>query len=82
MSDTLDPVAAIKAAIPGRRPISWEHRVAPEHAETLRQIKAAYRAGEFGTKQKPAAVAISEFLNREGIATVGFQGVKEWLAKE
>jgi diaminopimelate decarboxylase len=76
-----DAVAEIAARLPRKKPQSWEHRVDPQHKATLDQIKAAYRAGRFGSKQKPAAVTISAWLRDQGIATVGFQGVLEWLAK-
>lgn len=81
MSDTLDAVAAIKAAIPKPQSQRWYSRVSPEHAEVLKQIEAAFLAGEFGTKKKPAFVAISKYLNEQGITTVGHQGVREWLEK-
>lgn len=81
MTQKPDPIAAIKAAIPKPQSLRWQHRVAPEHVDTLRQIEAAYLAGEFGAKKKPAHVAIAQYLNDQGISTVGHQGVREWLEK-
>jgi hypothetical protein len=81
VSDTLDPVAAIKAAIPQPQSQRWYSRVSPEHAEILKQIEAAFIAGEFGTKKKPAYVAIAAYLGKAGIASIGHQGVREWLEK-
>lgn len=77
-----DVVAEIAARVPVDRPKSWEHRVAAEYVDTLAQIKAAYRAGRFGAKRKPAAQTIAAWLTERGISTVGYQGVLEWLAKE
>jgi len=81
VSKKLDAVAAIKAAIPQRRSMKWQDRVSPEHAETLRNIREAFDAGEFGTKRKPAYIAIATYLNEQDISTVGHQGVREWLEK-
>lgn len=74
-------IAEICANLPPPTPLSWEHRVAPEHKPTLVEIKAAYRDGAFGTKRVTAARAISKFLNDNRISTVGPQGVIQWLAK-
>ncbi len=81
MSKKIDPIAAIKAAIPKPQSMRWHDRVDPSHLETLRQIEAAFLAGEFGTKKKPAFVAIAKYLNDQGITTVGHQGIREWLEK-
>jgi hypothetical protein len=76
-----DAVSAIKAAMPKPQSMRWFHRVSPEHAKTLAEISAAFTAGEFGTKKKPAFVAIAKYLNDQGITTVGHQGIREWLEK-
>jgi putative Ca2+/H+ antiporter (TMEM165/GDT1 family) len=76
-----DVITAIKAAIPKPQSMRWSDRVAPEHAETLAQIEAAFLAGEFGSKRKPAYVAIAAYLNTAGISSIGHQGVREWLEK-
>jgi len=81
MAKKADAIAAIKAAIPKPKSLRWEHRVAPEHMETLREIEAAYMAGEFGAKKHPAHIAISRFLNERGISAVGHQGVRQWLER-
>lgn len=71
----------VLALIPQRQPLAWYERVAEEHRNTLAEIKAAHRAGAFGHKAKPAALAISKYLALHGIATVGFQGVRTWLER-
>jgi hypothetical protein len=71
----------VLALIPQRQPLAWYERAAPEHQQTLDEIRAAYDAGQFGHKVKPAAVAISKYLALHGIATVGFQGVRTWLER-
>ena len=81
MSKKIDPIAAIKAAIPKPQSMRWHDRVDPAHLETLRQIEAAFVAGEFGSKRKPAYVAIAAYLNTAGISSIGHQGVREWLEK-
>ena len=81
MSKKIDPIAAIKAAIPKPQLMWWHDRVDPAYFETLRQIEAAFLAGEFGTKKRPAFVAIASYLNTAGIASIGHQGVREWLEK-
>jgi hypothetical protein len=81
VSKKLDAIAAIKAAIPKPQSMRWNDRVGVEHAETLKQIEAAFLAGEFGTKKKPAYVAIAAYLTTAGIASIGHQGVREWLEK-
>jgi hypothetical protein len=74
-------VDEIAGSIPQRRRLSWEFRVASEHAETLEEIKAAFQRGGFGKHAEPAAKAISDYLHRNGIAQIGPQGVLAWLAK-
>jgi hypothetical protein len=81
VSKKIDAIAAIKAAIPKPQSMRWHDRVDPAHLETLRQIEAAFLAGEFGTKKRPAFVAIASYLNTAGIASIGHQGVREWLEK-
>ncbi len=76
-----DAVAEIVARLPVEKPKSWEHRVDPKHHGTLDQIKAAYHAGRFGHKKKTAAETIAAWLREQGISTVGYQGVLEWLGK-
>lgn len=63
------------------RPLAWHERVAPEHAETLRDIREAWASGRLGNKKITAARAISKTLNDRGIAKVGPQGVIAWLER-
>jgi len=72
----------VLALMPPRQPLAWYERAAAEHQQTLNEIKAAYHAGRFGHKTKPAAVAISKWLAAHGIANVGFQGVRSWLERK
>lgn len=76
-----DAVREIAAMVPQAVPKSWEYRVAEEHRSTLDQIKAAFAAGQFGSRKSTAAKAIAAWLKSNGISTVGYQGVLEWLEK-
>lgn len=62
-------------------PKRWHHRVAPEHAGTLAELREAWLAGRLGKARRPAARVISKILKARGIATVGEQGVEEWLER-
>lgn len=68
--------AAIPAVPPGNRP--WWQRAAPEHAETLAAIHAAWHAGAFGSRKITAARVIASRLGGLGIR-IGEQGVMNWL---
>lgn len=81
MAKRTSPVDEIAALVPPAVPRSWEHRVAEEHRQTLEEIKAGYLAGRFGTSKFRACEAISNWLKANNIATIGRQGVEEWLAK-
>ena len=72
-------LAEIKANIPSGKVLRWYERVAPEHQETLAEIRRAYAAGEFGPSKRPVSKAISKYLNDHGISTVGHNGVELWL---
>lgn len=74
-------IAEICANLPPPQHLSWEHRIDNKHFSTIKEIKAAYQAGAFGSKKITAARAIAKFLNDNNIATVGPQGVIQWLAK-
>lgn len=76
-----DAVEQIASMIPPKASRSWEHRVSEEHRDTLKQIKAGYFSGQFGPHKTPAAKAIAAWLQANGIAIIGHQGVQEWLAK-
>ena len=73
-------VAEIAAAIPQARPGSrpWWERAAPEHAEMLAAIHAAWHRGEFGSRKITAARVISKSLAEFGVR-IGEQGVISWL---
>ena len=75
-------IDAIKANLPPANCHSWEYRVDPKHAGTLKEIKDAWKRGEFGSRRITAARAIAKFLNGQGISQIGTQGVLQWLAKE
>ena len=77
-----NPVEQIAAMVPTKQARSWEHRVDEKHRETLDQIRAAYFEGRFGRSKAAACKAIAQWLNANGISTVGHQGVLEWLAKQ
>ena len=60
-------------------PLPWHERVAPEHRAELAALKAAWLAGELGTRRKTLARTISARLRERGISDVGEQGVISWL---
>jgi hypothetical protein len=60
-------------------PARWYERVAPEHRAELAALKAAWLAGELGTRKKTLARTISARLRDRGISDVGEQGVISWL---
>lgn len=62
-------------------PGSWWERVAAEHRDELNAIKAAWQAGELGTRKKTLARSLSENMRARGISDVGLQGVITWLEK-
>lgn len=73
----IDEVAAyIKPAKP---PAKWHHKVAPEHAATMAEIKAAWKSGRLGKSKKGAAMGIAKYLTANGIASIGHNGVISWL---
>lgn len=76
-SNVIEEIAGLVR--PSRQSLAWHHRIAPEHAETIAEIKAAWKAGRFGKRRKPAAEAIAAYLTGQGIATVGYNGVLTWL---
>jgi hypothetical protein len=57
----------------------WYEKVAPEHQAELAALKAAWLAGELGTRKKTLARNISARLRERGISDVGEQGVIAWL---
>ncbi len=62
-------------------PVNWWERVATEHHDELNAIKAAWQAGELGTRKKTLARSLSENMRARGISDVGPQGVITWLEK-
>lgn len=59
----------------------WFNNVAPEHVETLQELREAWLAGRLGKARRTAARVISKILKARGIATVGEQGIEEWLER-
>jgi len=57
----------------------WYEKVAAEHQAELAAIKAAWLAGELGSRKKTLARNISARLRERGISDVGEQGVIAWL---
>lgn len=57
----------------------WYERVAPEHRATLTEIREAWRAGKLGDQKVPAVRHIVTYLQNNGIATIGRNGVTAWL---
>jgi hypothetical protein len=62
-------------------PATWWERVAPEYRDELNAIKAAWQAGELGTRKKTLARALAGNMRSRGISDVGLQGVLAWLEK-
>lgn len=77
---TATAVSKIQSLLKNSRvPKRWHERVAPEHADTLREILDAWRAGQLGQAKKTAAASIAKYLNENNISSVGQQGVIRWL---
>ena len=76
LDDVRDAMEAVRHG-----PARWYERVAPEHLEDLAAIKAAWKAGELGTRKKTLARNISAKLRARGISDVGEQGVVSWLSE-
>jgi hypothetical protein len=57
----------------------WYEKVDAEHQAELAAIKAAWLAGELGTRRKTLARTVSARLKELGISDVGEQGVIAWL---
>jgi len=57
----------------------WYETVAAEHQAELAAIKAAWLAGELGSRRKTLARNISVRLRERGISDIGEQGVTAWL---
>ncbi len=57
----------------------WYEKVADEHQAELAALKAAWLAGELGSRKKTLARDISARLRKRGISDVGEQGVIAWL---
>jgi len=74
LEDLRDAMAKVRHG--GKR---WHEKLAPKHAQELAAIKAAWRAGELGTRKKTLARNISTRLRERGISEVGEQGVIAWL---
>jgi hypothetical protein len=75
-----DIVAEIASKVPRdtHRNRPWWERVPPEHQPTLDAIHAAWHAGTFGSRKRPAARVISAAIAEFGIS-IGEQGVTAWL---
>jgi len=76
LEDLRDAMAKVRHG--GKR---WYENVDAEHLEELNAIKAAWRAGELGTRKKTLARNISARLRERGISDVGEQGVIAWLGE-
>jgi hypothetical protein len=74
LTDVREAMAAVRHG--GKR---WYEKVDAEHQAELAAIKAAWQAGELGTRRKTLARAIAARLQERGISEVGEQGVIAWL---
>jgi hypothetical protein len=57
----------------------WHEKVADEHQAEIAAIKAAWLAGELGSRRKTLARDLSARMRERGISDVGEQGVIAWL---
>lgn len=57
----------------------WHEKISPEHLDELASVKAAWQAGELGTRKKTLARTIAVRLQERGISDVGVSGVIAWL---
>jgi len=74
----LDDVRKAMAAVRhGSR--RWYEKVDAEHQAELAAIKAAWLAGELGSRRKTLARDLSARMRARGISDVGEQGVIAWL---
>jgi hypothetical protein len=74
-------VAEVTALIPERPGVRpWWDRLDQKQAALAAEILAAWKAGAFGSKRRPAATAIATALRRHGVE-IGFQGVDTWLRR-
>jgi DNA-binding NarL/FixJ family response regulator len=77
-SSLLDDVRQAMAAVRhGSK--KWHEKVADEHQAELAAIKAAWLAGELGSRRKTLARDLSARMRERGISDVGEQGVIAWL---
>jgi hypothetical protein len=74
LDDLRKEMAAVRHG--GKR---WHEKIDPECMGELNAIKAAWRAGELGTRKKTLARRISARLRMRGISQIGEQGVIAWL---
>jgi thiamine pyrophosphate-dependent acetolactate synthase large subunit-like protein len=79
------PDSAVEMAISQLRAprlTAWWHRIDQQHQPTLDELEAAWKDGRLGSRLAPAADAIAKTLKELGIATVGRQGVQNWLRRK
>ena len=62
--------------------IPWYRRIAAEHEREVGELKAAWRAGKITFPLRTYARAISKHMRERGIATIGEQGVQNWLVRD
>ena len=80
MAKASDLAAEIMSLIPpSRRALSWWQTIDKKHEAMLKVVADGYREGKYGPSKQRAAKAIAAWLQKEGIATVGKQGVLNWL---
>ena len=74
LDDVREAMAAVRH---GRK--RWYEKVDAEHQAELAAIKAAWLAGELGSRRKTLARDLSARMRARGISDVGEQGVIAWL---
>ena len=62
-----------------RKPQAWWYRVDPKHKAVMDELAAAWFDGKLGKEMRPASEAIAKTLKDLGVATIGHQGVQQWL---
>ena len=81
MSDLREAIVATASA-PTRQPSRWIDRVPDDVREELLAIRREWQAGMIQASGRGLAASIVTNCRERGITICGFDGVREWLAKQ
>lgn len=73
-------VQSVSRSVAG--PLPWHLKIAEEHRAEIEEVRAAYRSGKITFPLKTFCRAVSKSLRERGIATIGEQGVQDWLTRD